>query len=376
MNSFKFDIKATDGFARLGKINTAHGEFQTPVFMPVGTQATVKTQSHRELEELGAEIILGNTYHLYLRPGADLIAKAGGLHNFSSWNKPMLTDSGGYQVFSLKALNKITDQGVEFQSHIDGSRHIFTPENVVETQRKLGADITMPLDVCTEYPAEKRRAAKDAARTLEWVNRAKAKWLENTTDQVLFGIIQGSIYEDLRQQCLEDILAIDFPGLAIGGLSVGEPKEDLIRILDFLAPLLPESKPRHLLGVGTPEDLLDGVFYGIDMFDCVMPTRNARNGTIFTRRGKMTIKAAAYAEDFRPIDPECGCAACRNYTRAYIRHLLSVGEILGLRLTTAHNLYFYIHLMKSIRLAIKENRYSAFRNQILMNLGIGSESLY
>jgi len=376
INKFNFEIKAKDGFARRGVVKTAHGEFQTPVFMPVGTQASVKTQSQNELKELGAEIILGNTYHLYLRPGADLITRAGGLHKFSGWDRPLLTDSGGYQVFSLKALNKISNLGVEFQSHIDGSRHMFTPENVVEVQRKLGADITMPLDVCTVYPAEKHQAAKDAERTLDWVKRARDKWLENPADQVLFGIIQGSIYEDLRQQCLEDIMSIDFPGLAIGGLSVGEPKEDLIRILDLLAPVLPDSKPRHLLGVGTPEDIIDSVYYGIDMFDCVMPTRNARNGTIFTRYGKMTIKAAIYAEDFRPIDPECGCPACRDYTRAYIRHLLSVGEILGLRLTTAHNLYFYIHLIKEIRKAIEEKRYSNFRHQMLNNLAGGVEKLF
>jgi len=372
---FSFEVKANDGFARHGIVKTAHGEFQTPVFMPVGTQASVKSQSHNELKDLGAEIILGNTYHLYLRPGSDLIAKAGGLHKFSGWNRPMLTDSGGYQVFSLKALNKISNLGVEFQSHIDGSRHMFTPENVVEIQRQLGADITMPLDVCTVYPAEKHQAGKDAERTLDWVKRAKDKWLENPADQVLFGIVQGSVYEDLRRQCLEDIVSIDFPGLAIGGLSVGEPKEDLIRILDFLAPLLPDAKPRHLLGVGTPEDILDGVYYGIDMFDCVMPTRNARNGTIFTRFGKMTIKAAIYAEDFRPIDAECECPACRNYTRAYIRHLLSVGEILGLRLTTAHNLYFYIHLIQDIRRAIEEKNYTSFRNQTLENLARGIEEL-
>ncbi len=357
-------------------VKTAHGEFQTPVFMPVGTQATVKTQSHAELKELGAEIILGNTYHLYLRPGADLIASAGGLHEFSGWDRPMLTDSGGYQVFSLKALNRITDEGVEFQSHLDGSRHIFTPENVVEIQRKLGSDITMPLDVCTEYPAEHRKAEKDAARTLQWLKRAKAAWIANPSRQVLYGIVQGSIYEDLRERCLNDISEIDFPGLALGGLSVGEPKEDLLRILDFLAPKLPPEKPRHLLGVGTPEDLLDGVLYGVDTFDCVMPTRNARNGTIFTRKGKMTIKAAAYASDFRPIDPECGCPACRNYTRAYIRHMLSVGEILGLRLTTAHNLYFYINLIKQIRQAIKDKSYKSFRQEKLAEMSEGSEHLY
>jgi len=346
------------------------------VFIPVGTLGTVKTQSPDDLENLGAEIILGNTYHLYLRPGADLVARAGGLHKFSGWQKPLLTDSGGYQVFSLKALNKVTDDGVEFQSHLDGSRHIFTPENVIETQRKLGADIIMPLDVCTEYPAEHRKAEKDASRTLAWLKKAKEKWQENTDHQALYGIVQGSIYEDLRKKCLEDVASVDFPGLAIGGLSVGEPRDDLIRILNHLSPLLPEQKPRHLLGVGTPEDILDAVFYGMDSFDCVMPTRNARNGTIFTRKGKMTVKAATYAEDFRPIDPECGCPACRKYTRAYIRHMLSVGEILGLRLTTAHNLYFYFQLMKGIRKAIEENTYQSFRDKMHIELSSGTEYLF
>ena len=349
--------------------------------MPVGTQATVKTQSPDELMALGVEIILGNTYHLYLRPGPDLIARAGGLHKFSGWPRSILTDSGGYQVFSLKALNKITDQGVEFQSHLDGSRHIFTPENVIEIQRKLGADIMMPLDICSEYPMEHRQAVNDVNRTLSWAKRAKSKWVETGDDsdspdnQILFGIIQGSIYEDLRQNCLEKIVDIDFPGLAIGGLSVGEPREDLIRILDFMAPLLLDDKPRHLLGVGTPEDILDAVYYGIDMFDCVMPTRNARNGTIFTRRGKMTLKAAVYAEDFRPIDPQCGCPACRGFTRAYIRHLLSLGEILGLRLTTAHNLFFYMQLMRDIREAIAKHRYREFRENTLKELSSGVENL-
>jgi len=346
------------------------------VFIPVGTLGTVKTQSPDDLENLGAEIILGNTYHLYLRPGADLVARAGGLHEFSGWHKPLLTDSGGYQVFSLKALNKITDDGVEFQSHLDGSRHTFTPENVIEIQRKLGADIIMPLDVCTEYPAEYRKAEKDANRTLAWLKRAKEKWQENNSSQALYGIVQGSIYEDLRERCLEDVVGVDFPGLAIGGLSVGEPREDLIRILDHLAPLLPEQKPRHLLGVGAPEDILDAVYYGMDSFDCVMPTRNARNGTIFTRKGKMTVKAATYAEDFRPIDPECGCPACLKYSRAYIRHMLSVGEILGLRLTTAHNLYFYFQLMKDIRKAIEENRYQNFCENMHKELASGTESLF
>jgi len=344
--------------------------------MPVGTQATVKTQSPDELEQLGAEIILGNTYHLYLRPGAELIEKAGGLHSFSGWSRPILTDSGGYQVFSLKALNKITDAGVEFQSHIDGSRHLFTPENVVEIQRKLGADITMPLDVCTEYPAAHKKASFDCRRTFDWGKRAQAHWRESPGDQVLFGIVQGSIYEDLRAQCLQEIVDLDFPGLAIGGLSVGEPKEDLLRILAFLAPLLPDDKPRHLLGVGTPEDILDAVFYGIDMFDCVMPTRNARNGTVFTRKGKMTLKGAIYADDFRPIDPDCGCPACRKFTRAYIRHMLAVGEILGLRLTTAHNLYFYLKLMSDIRVAIAAGKYACFREARLLELSGGVDQLF
>lgn len=344
--------------------------------MPVGTQATVKTQSPDELEQLGAEIILGNTYHLYLRPGADLIEKAGGLHNFSGWPRPILTDSGGYQVFSLKALNKITDDGVEFQSHIDGSRHMFTPENVIDIQRQLGADIMMPLDVCTEFPAEYGKANLDCRRTYGWLKRARDRWQNDPRRQVLFGIVQGSIYEDLREQCLREIVELDFPGLAIGGLSVGEPKEDLLRILTFLAPMLPANKPRHLLGVGTPEDILDAVYYGIDMFDCVMPTRNARNGTVFTRKGKMTLKGAAYAEDFRPIDPECGCPACQKFTRAYIRHMLSVGEILGLRLTTAHNLYFYLKLMALIRQAIAEGRYGCFRQSMLTELNSGVDQLF
>jgi queuine tRNA-ribosyltransferase len=344
--------------------------------MPVGTQGSVKTQSPHELESLGARLILGNTYHLYLRPGPDLIASAGGIHKFSAWPHPILTDSGGYQVFSLRALNRIGDLGVEFQSHIDGSRHIFTPENVIDIQRKLGADILMPLDVCSPYPIELAPARNDVERTSAWALRSKDKWQTNPGHQALFGIVQGSIFEELRSESLESIVSADFPGLAIGGLSVGEPKEDLLRILEYLAPLLPENKPRHLLGVGTPEDILDGVYYGMDMFDCVLPTRNARNGTLFTRRGKMTIKAAVYADDFRPIDPRCGCPACVGFSRAYIRHLLSVGEILGLRLTTAHNLFFYLNLLKEIRQAINNGDYGAFRQNKLNELTAGLDSLF
>ncbi len=360
---FGFKVIARDGYARVGVLATAHGEVETPVFMPVGTQGSVKSQSPQELESMGARLILSNTYHLFLRPGSQLIKRAGGLHRFISWPHAILTDSGGYQVFSLKSLNRVSDLGVEFQSHLDGSRHMFTPENVVEMQNDLGADIIMPLDVCSPYPIDHAMAAADLDRTIGWAGRAYQRWREQDGNQALFGIIQGSIFVDLRRQSLERLEGLDFPGLAVGGLSVGEPKEDMLRVLEALAPLLPEHKPRHLLGVGTPEDLLDAVYYGMDMFDCVMPTRNARNGTLFTRRGKMTIKAAAYAEDLRPIDAECDCQACRNFSRAYIRHLLAVNEILGLRLTTAHNLRFYLNLMKEIRESIKRGDFADYRSR-------------
>lgn len=365
---FAFKVTATEGLARRGTLTTPHGQVDTPVFMPVGTAGTVKTQSPGELLDLGVQMLLGNTYHLYLRPGPDLIERAGGLHKFINWQRPILTDSGGYQVFSLKALNRITDDGVQFQSHIDGSRHMFTPESVIEIQRKLGSDIVLPLDVPTPFPAEHRQAALDAERTAAWLARARDTWLENPGKQALFGIVQGSVYEDLREKCLQDVLELDFPGLAVGGLSVGEPKEEMLKVLNFLSPHLPAGKPRHLLGVGTPEDILDAVHLGMDMFDCVIPTRNARNGTVFTHKGKMIIKGAAYAEDFRPIDPECGCPACRNFTRAYIRHALSVGEILGLRLATAHNLYFYMELMQRIRGAIEAGKFEEFRAGMLAEL--------
>jgi queuine tRNA-ribosyltransferase len=363
-----YHLLKTSGAARRGKIKTKHSEIDTPVFMPVGTRGSVKALSNEELESFGAKIILGNTYHLFLRPGHELIKRLGGLHKFANWSGSLLTDSGGYQVFSLKALNKIDDGGVSFQSHIDGARHRFTPENVIDIEMALGADIIMPLDVCTPYPVDKNKSRDDMERTIRWFNQANEHFIKNDgpeNDQNLFCIIQGSIYEDQRAHCLEEMTKLNPPGMAIGGLSVGEPKEDRQRILESLLPLVPSDKPRYLMGVGTPEDILEAVELGVDMFDCVMPTRNARNGTIFTRFGKMTIKAARYAEDQNPIDEDCGCPACQRYSRAYIRHLLSVGEILGVRLTSLHNIYFYLNLMKQIREAIEADRYSAFKNEFL-----------
>jgi len=346
--------------------------------MPVGTRGTVKTLSNEELESFGAKIILGNTYHLYLRPGHDLIERLGGLHKFTGWKGSFLTDSGGYQVFSLKTLNKIDDDGVSFQSHIDGSRHRFTPADVIDIQLSMGADIIMPLDVCTPYPVDEKRSKEDMERTIDWFRLSDGRFREKggpEKGQALLPIVQGATYIDQRLYCLEKLLEFDSPGIAIGGLSVGEPKEDRRRVLENILPHFPEDKPRYLMGVGTPEDILEAVEMGIDMFDCVMPTRNARNGTLFTRFGKMTIKAARYAEDQRPVDPECPCPACREYSRAFIRHLLSVGEILGLRLASLHNIYFYLNLMERIRGAIEENRFEKFKADYIGNLGTGCEEL-
>jgi queuine tRNA-ribosyltransferase len=374
----KYDIIARSGNARLGKITTNRSEIPTPVFMPVGTRATVKALSNEELESFGARIILGNTYHLYLRPGHEIIEKLGGLHKFSGWKGSFLTDSGGYQLFSLKALNKIDDEGVDFQSHIDGSRHRFTPIDVVDIQVSMGADIIMPLDVCTPYPVDERTSKKDMERTIEWFSVSNSRFLEKggpKKGQALLPIVQGATYIDQRLYCLEKLLEFDAPGIAIGGLSVGEPKEDRQRILENILPHFPEDKPRYLMGVGTPEDILEAVEMGLDMFDCVMPTRNARNGTLFTRFGKMTIKAARYAEDQKPVDPECPCPACRGYSRAFIRHLLSVGEILGLRLASLHNVYFYLNLMERIREAIGNGEFSKFKNRTIDAMGRGVEDL-
>lgn len=341
--------------ARLGRLHTPHGVIETPIFMPVGTQATVKAMTPEELKDIGSQIILSNTYHLYMRPGYDLIERAGGLHKFMNWDKPILTDSGGFQVFSLGPLRKIKEEGVEFRSHLDGSKHFLSPEKATEIQNALGSDIIMAFDECAPYPADRQYVKNSLERTTRWLERCKAahKYPER---QALFGIVQGGMYKDLREQSAREITAIDLPGYAIGGLSVGEPKEMMYEVLDYTVPLLPEDKPRYLMGVGSPDDLLEGVLRGIDMFDCVLPTRIARNGTAMTSQGKVVVRNASYAEDFTSLDPECDCYTCRNYTKAYLRHLIKCNEILGARLLTIHNLHFLLKLMENVRGAIKEDR--------------------
>jgi len=354
--------------ARLGRIHTPHGSFDTPVFMPVGTQATVKGMSPDELKEIGAQIILSNTYHLYLRPGQEIIREAGGLHSFMNWDRSILTDSGGFQVFSLDSLRKIEEEGVTFKSHIDGSRHFISPEKAVEIQNDLGADIIMCFDECTPYPAEYDYVKKSLERTTRWAERCK-KAHKNTEKQALFGIVQGGVFGDLRVQSAKQLVELDFPGYSIGGLSVGEPAELMYEMLDITVPLLPEDKPRYLMGVGSPDYLVEGAIRGIDMFDCVLPTRIGRNGTVMTSRGRLIVRDAKYARDFSPIDPECDCYTCRNFTRAYVRHLLKVNEVLGIRLTTWHNLRFLINLMKKVRQAIMDDRLGDFRNEFFRNYG-------
>ena len=369
MNSFEFKITNKDekSPARVGLLTTPHGKIKTPVFMPVGTQASIKTLCSKEMEDLGTEIILGNTYHLYLRPGHELIERAGCLHNFMSWQKPILTDSGGYQVFSLNPLVKVNEEGVTFKSYLDGSTHQFTPEKVIQIQHSLGADIIMPLDECVPYPSSYPSTKRATEYTMQWAQRSKFEHEkgESKESQTLFSIIQGGIYPNLREVCSNFMLDLDFPGFAIGGLSVGEPKDTSFEIVDLTINFLPEDKPRYLMGVGTPEDIVEAVNLGVDMFDCVLPTRNARNGTIFTRKGKMIIKSARYAEDFSPIDEKCGCLTCKNYSRAYIRHLFQSGEIAGLRLATIHSIYFYLNLMKEIRESISKGTFTEWRNNFL-----------
>lgn len=341
--------------ARLGRLHTPHGVIETPIFMPVGTQATVKAMTPEELKEIGSQIILSNTYHLYMRPGHDLIERAGGLHKFMNWDKPILTDSGGFQVFSLGPLRKIKEEGVEFRSHLDGSKHFLSPEKATEIQNALGSDIIMAFDECAPYPADRQYVKNSLERTTRWLERCKAahKYPEK---QALFGIVQGGMYKDLREQSAKEITAIDLPGYAIGGLSVGEPKNMMYEVLDYTVPLLPEDKPRYLMGVGSPDDLLEGVLRGIDMFDCVLPTRIARNGTAMTSQGKVVVRNASYAEDFTSLDSECDCYTCKNYTKAYLRHLIKCNEILGARLLTIHNLRFLLKMMENVREAIKEDR--------------------
>ena len=353
--------------ARLGKLVTAHGEINTPVFMPVGTQGTVKTLSNDELKDAGAEIILGNAYHLYLRPGLKIIEKAGGLHKFMGWDRPILTDSGGYQVFSLATLRKLSDNGAEFSSHIDGSKHVLTPENVIDIQRSLASDIMMMFDECVHYPAAKDYVEQSLALTTRWARRSKAFFNERRTTnderRMLFGIVQGSTYLDLRKRAVEDLVAIGFDGYAIGGVSVGEGRDLIYEIAGHTAALLPEEKPRYLMGVGMPQDILEAIAQGCDMFDCVVPTRNGRNGQAFTSNGELQLRNAEYKEDFRPIDETCSCFTCRTHTRAYIRHLFNTDEILGLRLVSLHNIHFYVKLMQLSRKAIAEGRFASFKNE-------------
>ncbi|WP_417911995.1 tRNA guanosine(34) transglycosylase Tgt [Candidatus Electronema sp. TJ] len=348
--------------ARCGRVSTLHGTFDTPVFMPVGTQATVKAVTPENLEELGAQIILGNTYHLFIRPGHELIRRCfGGLHKFMHWDKPILTDSGGFQIFSLKELAKITEEGAEFRSHIDGSKLFLSPEKAVEVQEALGSDIMMVLDTCIPYPASYDEAAKATALTSRWAKRCRAA--QSGTGQLLFGIVQGGMYSELRRQSAEELINIGFDGYALGGLSVGEPKEQMHAMLDAAVHLLPDSHPKYLMGVGTPEDLVEGVFRGVDMFDCVMPTRNARNGMLFTSSGRVVIKNSCYREDQRPVDERCGCYTCRNYSRAYLRHLFQCSEILAYQLNSMHNLYYYCSLMAEMRQAIAADRFLEWRKE-------------
>lgn len=348
--------------ARLGRLRTPHGMIETPVFMPVGTQATVKAMSQEELVEMGYGIILANTYHLYLRPGDGLIRRAGGLHRFMNWGGAIITDSGGYQVFSLSDLRRIGDNGVLFKSYIDGSEHQFSPERVMEIQANIGADIVMAFDECPPYPATYEYAREATQRTHDWAVRCKAS---TSQDQALFGIIQGSVYKDLREWSAEYITSLDLPGNAVGGVSVGEPKSAMRDAVEWTVPLLPKDKPRYLMGVGTPLDLIDFVAAGMDMFDCVLPTRLGRNGSMYTTYGRINIKNARFAEDFTPLDSECDCRVCRNYTSAYIRHLYKSDEILAARLATYHNLYFYQRVIRGIREAIASDRLSAYRREFL-----------
>lgn len=354
--------------ARLGRVHTPHGSFDTPAFMPVGTQASVKGMSPDELKEVKAGIILGNTYHLYLRPGHTLIARAGGLHRFMNWDRPILTDSGGFQVFSLADLRDIREEGVTFRSHIDGSRHFISPEKSMEIQNALGSDIMMAFDECAPYPCDYDYAKKSMEMTTRWAVRCKEAH-KNTERQSLFGIVQGSTYADLRRESAKQLSKLDFPGYGIGGLSVGEPGEVMNKMLEETTPLLPADKPRYLMGVGSPDYLIDGSIRGVDMFDCVLPTRIGRNGTVFTANGRIIVRDAKYAEDFSPIDPECDCYVCRNFTRGYIRHLFKSGEMLGLRLATWHNLRFLLKLMEEVREAIRNDRLMDFRNAFFNKFG-------
>ncbi|MBI4825065.1 MAG: tRNA guanosine(34) transglycosylase Tgt [Nitrospirae bacterium] len=374
----EFQLTKTDGSARLGQIHTARGVINTPAFIPVGTLATVKSMSVEELKEIGAEIILSNTYHLYLRPGHDVIKNLGGLHKFMNWDRPMLTDSGGFQVFSLSPLRKITEEGVEFRSHLDGSTHFLTPELAMEIQGALGSDIAMAFDECTPYPATREYALKSLQLTTKWARRCLEEKNKNyppipplvsggeggvVNSQALFAIVQGGVFKDLRKQSAEELINMNFDGYALGGLSVGEPKDMMYEMINYTTPLLPEDKTRYLMGIGDLNDVLEAVSSGIDIFDCVMPTRNARNGTLFSSQGRISIKREEFKEDSSPLDPECSCYTCRNYSKAYLRHLYMSREILSMRLNTYHNLHFYLEFFRKMRNAIANGGFENFRKE-------------
>jgi len=359
----KFSIlhKESSTRARTGIIETSRGNIETPVFMPVGTQGTVKALSPEDLLDAGAEIILSNTYHLYLRPGHEIVSKLGGLHSFMNWQRPVLTDSGGYQVYSLAKLRKISEEGVTFQSHIDGSKHFIGPKESMAIQKALGSDIVMTFDECTPFPADYDYVLNSVKLTSKWAKKCLEQELGH--EQNLFGIVQGGMYSDLREMSARELVEMDFSGYALGGLSVGEDNDTRKRVIKETVPFLPESKPVYLMGVGKPEDILEAVILGVDMFDCVMPTRNARNGSLFTDQGRLAIKNAAYREDESPIDENCGCYTCSNYSRAYLRHLFTANELFAYRLNSIHNIYYYIHFMKKIKNAIKENKLLEFKNK-------------
>ncbi len=354
--------------ARRGRVNTPHGPIETPVFMPVGTAGTVKAMKPEEVRDMGAQIILGNTYHLYLRPGHEVVKAAGGLHKFMNWERAILTDSGGFQVFSLGAMRKISEEGVEFRSHIDGSKHMLSPEKSMEIQNALGSDIMMAFDECAPYPADRNYVKNSLERTTRWLKRCK-EYHKNTEQQSLFGIMQGGMYKDLRKQSAEEIVELDLPGYAIGGLSVGEPKEIMYEVMDECVDYLPADKPRYLMGVGSPDCLFEGVERGIDMFDCVLPTRIARHGMAMTSQGRVNIKNAKYERDFTPLDPNCDCYTCRNYSKAYLRHLFKSDEILSSMLMTTHNLHFLVNTMAGIRKAIEEDRFLEYKKEFYDSYG-------
>lgn len=384
--SATFTLHTTDSAsaARRGSLRLPHGVVETPAFMPVGTQATVKTLTPEDLVQSGTRMILGNTYHLYLRPGHERIERLGGLHRFMSWSGPILTDSGGYQVFSLARLNRVREEGVSFQSHLDGSHHFFDAATATRIQLALGSDVLMAFDTLTPYPSDWTRAHEDMERTTRWAAECARVWRsegprpkawapEIAGTASLFGIVQGGLYGDLRRESCAQLVELDLPGYAVGGLAVGEPMDECMEVLAGTTPHLPEGKPRYLMGVGRPEDILEGVARGIDLFDCVLPTRNARKGSLFTSRGKLVVKNATYSEDTRPLDPDCDCPVCRGFSRAYIRHLFAAGEILGLRLATQHSVHYYQSLLGGIRRALEEGRYASFQSETLARLREGAD---